>query len=73
LRSGMTVDEVARFIFVSRAHVLLLLQRGELRGRVGKDGETVIDEDSARTYKAERDAARTQYFRTQTEDDLLRE
>lgn len=65
----MTIDEVARFLFVSRAHVLRLLQRGVLQGSVGKDGETVIDEKSARTYKAERDAAREQYFRTQTEDD----
>ena len=49
-RSDLTVTEVARLLFVSRAHVLRLLQLGVLRRSVGKDGETVIDEESARTY-----------------------
>lgn len=40
------------------------LRRGDLREIVGKDDNTVIDENSVHTYRAERARAVKQYFRT---------
>lgn len=72
-RSGVggnvALDEVARMLFYSRTHVLRLVHRDHLRGTVGKDDKTAIDEDSARAYLAERASTAERYFRAQTEDD----
>ncbi|MGF6859140.1 helix-turn-helix domain-containing protein [Paraburkholderia sp. CI3] len=65
----MTVDEVAQYLFVSRAHVLRLLRRGDLHGTVGSDGEVVIDEETVRLYRAMQEAAAKEFFRTQREED----
>jgi hypothetical protein len=37
----MTIDEAARVLFVSRARLQLLLERGELRTAHGEDAEDV--------------------------------
>ncbi|MGY6122173.1 hypothetical protein ACW9YQ_17720 (plasmid) [Paraburkholderia strydomiana] len=65
----MTIAEVARYLFVSRAYVPRLLRRGDLRGSVGGGGEVVADDESVRLYQAMQEAAAKALFRTQTEED----
>ncbi|WP_027803243.1 MerR family transcriptional regulator [Paraburkholderia dilworthii] len=65
----MKVDEVAQYLFVSRAHVLRLVRRGDLLGTVGGDGELVVDEKTACLYRAMQEAAANEFFRAQREED----
>ncbi|WP_152530745.1 excisionase family DNA-binding protein [Paraburkholderia dilworthii] len=45
----MTVDEVAKFLFVSRSHVRRLLENRDLRGARCHDGEYIVDDGSVTT------------------------
>ena len=65
----MTLDEVAKFLFVSRSHVRQLLENGVLLGAMGDDGEYIFDDGSVRTYREKLDESARRYFDTQTEDD----
>jgi hypothetical protein len=65
----MTIDEVAKFLFVSRLHVRRLLENGTLCGALGDDGEYIVDEGSVRTYGENLDERARRYLGTQTEDD----
>ncbi|MEA3124925.1 MAG: hypothetical protein QOD67_1944 [Caballeronia sp.] len=66
----MTIDEAAEILFVSPAHVQLLLERGELRTAHGENAEDVdIDVTSIDAYRARLDEARRRYFASQNEGD----
>lgn len=64
----MNIEETATCLFVSHAHVRQLLERGELTGTPGENGDYLIDEASVEKYVAERKHAARKYFDSQTED-----
>ncbi|HEV3422985.1 MAG TPA: hypothetical protein VG105_04210 [Paraburkholderia sp.] len=43
----MNIEEVARYLFVSRVHVKRLLERGDLSGALDEDGQYLVDDASA--------------------------
>jgi hypothetical protein len=64
----MRLEEVARLLFVSPAHLRLLLERGELRAEPGTDaGDVDIDVASIDAYWAVLDEARRRYFASEDE------
>ena len=64
----MTFEEAARILFVTSAHVRLLLERGELRAMPGTDaGDVHIDLASIDAYRAVLDEARRRYFASEDE------
>ena len=64
----MRLEEVARLLFVSHAHVRLLLERGELRAEPETDaGDVDIDVASIDAYWAVLDEARRRYFASEDE------
>jgi hypothetical protein len=66
----VTIEQAARLLFVSPAHVRLLLDRGELRTAHGENAEDVdIDVASIDTYRERLDEARRRYFASQNEGD----
>ncbi|MDD1790160.1 hypothetical protein [Burkholderia gladioli] len=64
----MTIDEVSKFLFVSRSHVRRLLENGDLRGALGHDGEYIVDDGSVTAYRQELDERARRYLDSQTED-----
>ncbi|OBR47209.1 excisionase family DNA-binding protein [Paraburkholderia tropica] len=70
----MTVEEAAKYLFVSRAHIYKLLAAGKLAESLPRDsaGQPDIDIVSVETYRREREAAWRAYLESQTEgDDLM--
>jgi orotate phosphoribosyltransferase-like protein len=63
----MNVEEVARVLFVSRTHVRVLVERGDLTGAVNDDGDFVVDDGSVERYRARLELARKAYFDSQDE------
>ncbi|SOE64368.1 DNA binding domain-containing protein, excisionase family [Burkholderia sp. OK233] len=66
----MTVEEAAKYLFVSRTHIHTLLALGKLVEVLPRNpsGTPDIEETSLEAYWAERDAARRAYQDSQTED-----
>ncbi|MFL9992386.1 hypothetical protein PQR34_14330 [Paraburkholderia sediminicola] len=66
----MTIEEAAKFLFVSRPHIRHLLERGELVEVTPENssGQVDIDVISVQAYLTKREAARRAYFDSQTED-----
>ena len=53
----MNVMEVARYLFVSRPHVRVLVERGALTGTPTESGDYEIDEASVEKYAVDRKRA----------------
>jgi hypothetical protein len=68
--SVVTVEEAAKYPFVSRAHIHKLLAAGKLVERLqgGPPGQPDIDVASVETYRTEMEAAQRAYLDSQTED-----
>jgi hypothetical protein len=66
----MTIEEAAKFLFVSRAHIRHLLELGELVEVTPRNssGQVDIDTTSIQAYQAKRKAACSAYMDSQTED-----
>ncbi|SIN99482.1 hypothetical protein SAMN05444165_0427 [Paraburkholderia phenazinium] len=64
----MNVMEAARFLFVSRPHVRVLLERGALTGAPTENSDYEIDDASVAKYAADRRLAAREYFDSQSED-----
>jgi hypothetical protein len=66
----MTIEEAAKFLFVSRAHIRHLLELGELVEVTPRNlsGQGDIDTTSIQAYLAKRKAAWRAYSDSQTED-----
>ncbi|WP_242665813.1 helix-turn-helix domain-containing protein [Paraburkholderia ginsengiterrae] len=66
----VTIEEAAKFLFVSRAHIRHLLERGELVGvkREYSGGHVDVDTTSIQAYREKRRAAQRAYMDSQTED-----
>lgn len=66
----MTVEEAARYLFVSRAHIRALLAAGKLLEVLPGNpfGEVEIEAASIEAYRARMDAARRAWLDEQTED-----
>ncbi|WP_321952109.1 MerR family transcriptional regulator [Paraburkholderia bannensis] len=66
----MTVAEAARFLFVSRPHILKLLSSGALLECLPRNpsGQPDIDATSVQQYKAKTDASFRAWLDSQTED-----
>jgi hypothetical protein len=66
--SDMSVDEVARYLFICPVRVRQLLEPGELLAvPPGVMGDCIIDAASVSTYRARPRVARDENLRTQTE------
>ncbi|MFL9955479.1 excisionase family DNA-binding protein [Paraburkholderia nemoris] len=65
---ALTISEAANLLFVSRAHVLKLVERGVLTRVEVLGGESPVNKDDVERYKAARDDAAETYFATQRED-----
>ena len=68
--SVMTIEEAAKFLFVSRAHIRHLLDIGvlvEVKAE-SSSGQVDIDTTSIQAYLAKRNAAWRAYLDSQTED-----
>ena len=65
---GLNIAEAAKYLFVSRPHVRLLLERGKITGTRSENGDYVIDDASVEKYAADRKRAAREYFDSQTED-----
>ncbi|PXW28336.1 excisionase family DNA-binding protein [Paraburkholderia caballeronis] len=67
----MTVAEAARYLFVSRTHVLKLLAAGKLSEVLPgePDGELNIDFFSVEAYRNTTEYAQRAYLDSQSEDD----
>jgi len=63
----MTVEEVARYLFVSRAFVKRLIESGDLTGASNDSGRFVVDDASVEQYRAKRERACRAYFDSQDE------
>lgn len=64
----MNVKEAAEQLFVSRAHVRRLLERGQITGTATEQGDYTIDGASVQRYANERSRATKAYLRSQNED-----
>jgi predicted site-specific integrase-resolvase len=64
----MNVMEAAMYLFVSRPHVRVLVERGALTGTPTESGDYEIDEVSVEKYAADRKRAAKEYLDSQTED-----
>lgn len=66
----VTIEEAAKFLFVSQAHIRHLLERGELVEvtREYSGGHVDIDMTSIQAYREKRRAAQRAYMDSQTED-----
>jgi excisionase family DNA binding protein len=63
----MNVEEVARYLFVSRTHVKQLIERGDLTGASNDSGQYLVDDASVEQYRARRELAARAYFDSQDE------
>lgn len=66
----MTVEEAAKYLFVSRSHIRALLASGQLLEVLPGNpfGEVEIELASVGAYRAKLDAARQAWLDTDTED-----
>ncbi|MGF6727748.1 excisionase family DNA binding protein [Paraburkholderia sp. GAS41] len=64
----MNVMEAAKYLFVSRPHVRVLVERGALTGTPTKNGDYEIDDASVENYAAARKRAAKEWLDSQTED-----
>ena len=64
----MNVMEAAMYLFVSRPHVRVLVERGALTGTPTENGDYEIDDASVQKYAAAKKRAAREYFDSQTED-----
>lgn len=64
----MNIAEAAKYLFVSRPHVRLLLERGKIAGTPTDDGDYAIDEASVEKYAADRKLAAKVWLDSHTED-----
>jgi excisionase family DNA binding protein len=64
----MNIAEAAKYLFVSRPHVRLLLERGKITGIPTENGDYAIDDASVEKYKSDRKRAAKEYLDSQTED-----
>ncbi len=65
---ALTISEAANVLFVSRAHVLTLVETGVLtRINVGTE-EFSVSKDDVLMYRSARDDAAERYLATQRED-----
>lgn len=66
----MTVEEAAKFLFVSRAHIRTLLASGKLLEVLPRNpsGQPDIDVTSVQGLRAKTDAAARAWCESQTED-----
>lgn len=66
----MTVEDAAKYLFVSRQHVRRLLASGELLEVLPRNpsGELDIDVTSAQAYRAKVDTAVQAYLNSRAED-----
>jgi len=64
----MNVMEAAMYLFVSRPHVRVLVERGALTGTPTENGDYEIDDASVQKYAAAKKRAAREYFYSQTED-----
>ncbi len=66
----MTVEEAAKYLFVSRSHIRALLASGKLLevSPGNPFGEVEIEVASVQAYRARMDAARRAWLDAQTED-----
>ena len=63
----MTVEEMARYLFVSQTHVQRLIERGDLSGASNDSGLFIVDDASVERYHARRELAAREYFNSQDE------
>ncbi len=64
----MNVMEAAKYLFVSRPHVRVLVERGALTGTPTENGDYEIDDASVAKYAADRKLAAKAWLDSQTED-----
>lgn len=66
----MTVEEAAKYLFVSRAHIHKLLAAGKLVENLPRSliGQPDIDVASVDAYRTEMEAVRRAWLDSQTED-----
>lgn len=66
----MTVEEAAKYLFVSRAHIHTLLARGKLVEVLPRSpsGQPDIDASSVKAYRTEKKAAARAWLDSQTEE-----
>ena len=64
----MNVMEAAKYLFVSRPHVRVLVERGALTGTPTENGDYEIDDASVEKYAADRKRAAKEWLDLQTED-----
>ncbi|CAG2357152.1 hypothetical protein [Burkholderia sola] len=66
----MTVEDAAKYLFVSRSHIRALLASGQLLEVLpgNRFGEVEIEVASVQAYQARLDAARQAWLDTDTED-----
>lgn len=68
----MSVEEVARYLFVSQVHLQRLIERGDLSGASDDSGLCIVDDASVERDRARRKLAAKEYFNSQDEsNDLL--
>jgi hypothetical protein len=48
----MNVKEVAKYLFISQAHVKVLLERGDLTGALADNGQYLVDDASVEHHRA---------------------
>jgi hypothetical protein len=63
----MNVKEVAKYLFISQAHVKVLLERGDLSGALADNGQHLVDDASVEHHRARLELARKEYFDSQDE------
>ncbi len=63
----MTVEEMARYLFVSQTHVQRLIERGDLSGASNDSGLFIVDDASVERFRARRELAAKEYFNSQDE------
>ena len=66
----LTIDDAAKFLFVSHSHIRALLASGQLLEVLPGNpfGEVEIEAASVQAYRAKLDAARQTWLDTDTED-----
>jgi excisionase family DNA binding protein len=63
----MTVEEVARYLFVSEVHVQRLIERGDFSGASDDSGRFIVDDACAERHRARLEFAAKEYFNSQDE------
>lgn len=65
---ALTISEAANLLFVSRAHVMTLVEKGVLTRINVVTEEFSVSKDDVMSYKSALDDAAERYFATQRED-----